>query len=143
MIASAIIERGVLFAESLLSSLVRSYGDEPPEVVLRRAVKLVTKVANPHRAAIQELLAVSPIFTDTGIATLLRRPLLNVASEYMMHNADRYRVEGGQSMLFLVVDTLVFAVLRRWTDPAPMMDDEQYYELLLQLVLSPMKAKGG
>jgi hypothetical protein len=24
-----------------------------------------------------------------------------------------------------------------------MMDDEQYYELLLQLVLSPMKAKGG
>lgn len=141
MIASAIIERAVLLAESLLSSLIRTNTEEPPEVIFRKTVRLVTKIANPHKAAIRELLAVTPIFTDTGVATLLRRPLLNAASEYFLNNADRYRIEGGQPMLYIVIDTLVFAVLRRFTDPAPTMDDDQFYELLLTLVLSPLKPR--
>lgn len=141
MIASAIVERGVLLAESLLGSLVRKYAHEPPEVIMRRAVRIVTKVANPYRDAIRELLAVSPIFTDTGVATLLRRPLTNVAAEYMAYNADRFRVEGGQAMLFILTDTLVFAVLRRLSDPAPFIDDDLFYELLLNLVLSPLRPR--
>lgn len=141
MIASAIIERGVLLAESLLGSLVRAHANEPPEVIMRKAVRMVTKVADPHRDAIRELLAVSPIFTDTGIATLLRRPLMSVASEYMAFNADRMRVEGGPAMLYILTDTLVFAVLRRWSDPAPTIADDEFYELLLRLVLSPMKVR--
>ncbi len=141
MIVSAIIERGVLYAEVLMSQLFQQMVDKPVEQVLDRAIDASNRAVDPYRAALPELLSVTPVLTETGLPALLRRPFVNIASEYFQRNADRYEVIGGGVTIGVATDLLTFAMLRRWSDPAPLMTDHDYFGALKAMLLSQVRKR--
>lgn len=141
MLAAAIVERGVLQAETVMSKLFRRLADRPFDEILREAIALVNRLAAPHKTAIREMLAVAPLLSETGVPALLRRPFLNLASDYFARNSQRYEVVGGYAALVVGVDTLIYMILRRWSEAAPILSDEEYYGAFIAMVTSPIRER--
>lgn len=141
MIGSAIVERGVLQAEVVMAHLFRRLDDRPLEEIFWRAIKTVNKLATPHMRAIREMLSVAPILADTGVPALLRRPFLNVANDYLLRHAKRYEVVGGHAALIVGVDTMIFMVLRRWSETHSPLSDEEYYGAIMTMVGALIREK--
>lgn len=141
MLAAAIVERSVLQAEAIMGALFRRLADRPFDEILRQAIALVNRLAAPHKDAIREMLAVAPLLSETGVPALLRRPFLNVASDYFGRNAERYEIVGGYATLVVGVDTLIYMILRRWSELSPMLSDEEYYGAFIAMVTSPIRER--
>ncbi|MEW6776703.1 MAG: TetR/AcrR family transcriptional regulator [Bdellovibrionota bacterium] len=141
MIGAAIVERAVLDTERLLSRQVRAMARRPFEEALLAAILGATRLAEPYRQAVREILRVTPLLSETAVPALVRRPFLLIATEYFAANAHRYEIVGGYTTLTVLMDTLIFMTLRRWADRDPQLSDEEFYGTLVRMVGSQVAEK--
>lgn len=134
MIAAAIVERGVLYAEWFLGRLFRDLPPMPVEAGLHHAIDAVNRLAVPYQDAIREVLTVTPLFGSAGLVARLRRPFVGIATDFFVRHADRYEILGGQATIVAAVDALIFMILRRWSETDPMLPDDQYYEAFVAMI---------
>lgn len=135
-ILAGIIERSLLDITRLMRSTHIASVDEPIEEGLRTRITLLLRYYDPHLPVVRRVLREAPLFADNGMLAGMEQVLVDLIRDYLLHQADRYRLRHGVAGIHVAASTLVLLYLRWLVEPFPRVSEPQFVAALAAQVVA-------
>ena len=108
----AVTERAISVMGQVVDAYAANQLEQPMEKVLRGTLKGILKYALTYHDIFVPILLRAPAFGEASIAGHLEGTLTKAVQTYMNGNRHRYRVRGGESAIYVMINSGIYTVLK-------------------------------
>jgi AcrR family transcriptional regulator len=125
-ILAGIIERSLLDILHKLRETQRLQHDSPPEAFIGESLRMMFRYYDPHQLVVRRILQEAPLLADNSVVAVMETNLMDIARDYVLANADRYRLRGGLPALYVGVNSLIFLYLKWLVTPHALVTEDEF-----------------
>lgn len=133
-ILAGIIERSLLDILHRLRDVQRFGHDTTPEAFISGGLRLMLRYYDPHQSVVRRIFREAPLLADNSVVAIMETNLMDISRDYLLANADRYRLRGGLPALYVAVNSLIFLYLKWLVTPHPLVTEDEFVDAVVTQV---------
>ena len=143
MLIVGVVERAVLDTEALMRATWAGARELPPDELLMLLLRALIADLVPYRNLLREVLSATPIAGTGGVWTLLETRVVDMLRAWFTTQSDRYRLDGGSSVLWVIANVLIYSLLRWLTEMHEAVPEDVFVESIVSMVMTPLRPVGS
>ena len=130
-ILAGIIERSLLDILHKLRATQRFQQDSPPEAFIGDGLRMLLRYYDSHQLVVRRIFQEAPLLADNSVVAVMETNLMDISRDYVLANADRYRLRGGLPALYVGVNSLIFLYLKWLVAPHPLVTEDEFIDAVV------------
>lgn len=130
-ILAGIIERSLLDVLQKLREVQRFQHGNAPEAFIGDGLRMMLRYYDAHQVAVRRIFREAPLLADNSVVAIMETNLMDMSRDYLLANADRYRLRGGLPALYVAVNSLIFLYLKWLVAPHPLVTEDEFVDAVI------------
>lgn len=130
-ILAGIIERSLLDILQRLREVQRFQYSSTPEAFIGDGLRLLLQYYDSHQVVVRHIFREAPLLADNSVVAIMETNLMDISRDYLLANADRYRLRGGLPALYVAVNSLIFLYLKWMVAPHPLLTEDEFISAVI------------
>ena len=141
-ILAGIIERSLLDILQRIREVQRFQYDSAPDAFVGDALRMMLRYYDSHQVVVRRIFREAPLLADNSVVAVMETNLMDISRDYVLANADRYRLRGGLPALYVAVNSLIFLYLKWLVAPHPLLTEEEFIDAVVAQVSGLFESVG-